>query len=190
MPHEKAEQIQPPDIWAKSPVMSKLMDQAIPIYDDQVVGAARVHWQEPARVWHLVEGDDCLVLEEHDKEEWNDKPYVGVEHLYEPPHGSEERPIRIEATGNPGDNQVLLCFGNCAPHIPHSSYYMIMKGYQASKGPMCQQFFYVHNRPWLIMHPDWTDEPASDDGPAYTFAEIESEFDRDFHEFGVFLNGE
>ena len=38
------------------------------------------------------------------------------------------------------------------------------------------------------MHPDWTDEPAADEGPAYTFAEIENEFDRDFHEFGVYLN--
>ena len=35
-----------------------------------------------------------------------------------------------------------------------------------------------------------TDEPAADEGPAYTFAEIEGEFDRDFHEFAVYLNCE
>jgi hypothetical protein len=169
---------------------SNFLDQKIPLYDDVVVGTPRVRWQEPARSWHLFSVDETLVLEEHDKEEWNEKPYVGVNHLYEPPVGCEERPIRVEAAGNPGDNQVMSCFGNCAPHIPQSTYLLLMKGYQKNKCPMCQQWFYIHNRPWLVMNPDWTDEPAADEGPAYTFAEVEAEFDRDFHEFSIYLNVE
>ena len=188
-PHNRGDTVGLPTEWKKG-AMSKLLDQSIPIYDDTVTGAARVHWQEPAKVWQMYEADDTLMLEEHDKEEWNDKPYIAVNHLYEPPMGCEERPIRIEATGNPGDNQILVCFGNCAPHVPQSVYYMMMKGYSKNKCAMCQQWFYVHNRPWLVMHPDWTDEPAADEGPAYTFAEVEAEFDRDFHEFAVYLNAE
>lgn len=189
-PHELGELQQPPDSWRKSPIMGKLLDQSIPVYDDVVTGTGRLYWQEPAKFWHLFEADDTLMLEEHDREEWNERPYIAVNHLYEPPIGSEERPIRIEATGNPGDQQMVLCFGNCAPHVPQSNYYMMMKGYSKTKCPMCQQWFYIHNRPWLVMHPDWTDEPAADEGPAYTFTEIEAEFDRDFHEFGVYLNAE
>lgn len=179
-----------PEGALKNPLLSKILDQNAPMYDDVVVGAGRVHWQEPAKVWWNVEADDTLVMQDHDKEEWNDKPYVGVNHLYEPPLGSEERPIRIEAMGNPGDVVPVACFGSCAPHIPVSTYFMMMRGYQSTKCPMCQQWYYIHNRPWLIMHPDWTDEPAADEGPAFTFAEIESEFDRDFHEFAVYLNAE
>jgi len=190
MPHDKDELVPPPESWRKNPIMGKLLDQSIVAYDDIVTGAGRLFWQEPAKTWQLFEHDDVLVLEEHDREEWNEKPYVGVAHLYEPPVGSEDRPIRVEVQGNPGDNQVLLCFGSCAPHVPQSTYYMPYKGYTKNKCPMCQQWFYVHNRPWLTMHPDWTDEPASDEGPAYTFAEVEGEFDRDFHEFAIFLTAE
>ena len=188
MPHDINELSGPN--FTKSPLMTKLMDQSLPVYDDVLTGVARVHWQEPAKVWNMFEADDTLVMQEHDREEWNDKPYIGVSHLYEPPLGSEERPIRVEAVGNPGDHQVVMCFGNCAPHVPQSTYYMYMRGYRNNKCPMCQQWFYIHNRPWLVMHPDWTDEPAADEGPAYTFAEIEAEFDRDFHEFSVYLNAE
>jgi len=190
MPHEKDDLIAPPENWRKNPLISKLLDQSTPAYDDMVTGGGRLHWQEPAKTWHLFEADDCLLLEEHDMEEWNEKPYVAVNHLYEPPVGIEERPIRLEAGGNPGDNQVIYCAGNCAPQVPHSNFYMNMKGYVKNKCPMCQTWIYVHNRPWLIMHPDWTDEPAADEGPAYTFFEIEAEFDRDFHEFAVFLCAE
>eukprot|EP00744_Colponema_vietnamica_P004668 GILI01006930.1.p1 GENE.GILI01006930.1~~GILI01006930.1.p1 ORF type:complete len:234 (-),score=54.24 GILI01006930.1:155-823(-) len=189
-PEELGSLVEPPQGWSHGPVLGRLMDQNVPLYDDTVTGIARWHWQEPARVWNMFEADDTLVLQEHDREEWNEKPYVGVSHLYEPPLGSEERPMRIETQGNPGDHQVLMCFGNCAPHVPQSTFYMMMKGYAKNKCPMCQQWFYIHNRPWLVMHPDWTDEPAADEGPAYTFAEIESEFDRDFHEFSVYLNAE
>lgn len=170
-----------------NPIVRKLADTKIPMYDDTAVGFERVLWQEPARQWSFFNVDDTLVLEEHDREEWNEKPYVTVNHLYEPPTGCEERPMRIDANGNPGDAQIVHCFGNCAPHIPQTNYVMLMRGYRKNKCPMCQQYFYVHNRPWLVMHPDWTDEPAADEGPAYTFAEVESEFDRDFHEFCVYL---
>jgi hypothetical protein len=180
----------PPDAWMKSPVLGKLIDQSFPVYDDVITGQSRLYWQEPAKCWHRIEGDDVLLMEEHDKEEWNDRPYVGVNHLYEPPLGSEMRPQRVEGTGNPGDYVVVNCIGNCAPHVQASPYYMQFKGYRVNKCPMCQQHFYLHNRPWLVMHPDWTDEPAADEGPAYTFAEIEAEFDRDFHEFAIFINGE
>eukprot|EP01084_Bolivina_argentea_P047890 88288_1 len=174
---------------AKNPLLNKLLDQNNPMYD-VVVGAGRVYWQEPARVWWNTEADDTLIMQEHDKEEWNDKPYVGVSHLYEPPLGTEERPCRLEVLGNPGDATAVACFGSCAPHVPMGTYFMMMRGYQTTKCPMCQQWYYIHNRPWLVMHPDWTDEPAADEGPAFTFAEIESEFDRDFHEFAVYLNAE
>ena len=190
MPHERGLDKGWPDHWVKNPVLGKILDQAGPMYDDIVVGAGRVHWQEPARIWHNFEAEDTVIMQEHDKEEWNDKPYLAVNHLYEPPLGSEDRPIRIEANGNPGDSTITVCFGNCAPHVPQSTYYMTMKGYSKTKCPMCQQWYYIHNRPWLVMHPDWTDEPAADEGPAYTFAEIECEFDRDFHEFAVYLNAE
>jgi hypothetical protein len=190
MPHNMEIMEDFPEGWKKSPILSKLLDQSNATYDDVISGGARVAFQEPARYWQLFHADDALVLEEHDREEWNDKPYIGVNHLYEPPLGTEERPLRIEANGNPGDQQIVMCFGNCAPHVPQSTYHMLFKGYSKNKCPMCQQWFYVHNRPWLIMHPDWTDEPAADEGPAFTFAEIEAEFDRDFHEFGVYLNAE
>jgi len=179
-----------PDSWRKNPLLGKLLDQSLPAYDDLVTGAARLHWQEPAKVWTMLEADDVLVLEEHDREEWNDTPYIGVAHLYEPPVGTEERPIRIETGGSPGDNSIVSCMGNCAPHIPQSTFYTSLKGYSKNKCVMCQQWYYIHNRPWLVMHPDWTDEPAADEGPAFTFAEMESEFDRDFHEFALYLNGE
>lgn len=174
----------------KNPLLKRMMDSSTVMYDDSVTGTERARYQDPARTWHAHCIDDTLMLEEHDKEEWNDKPYAGIQHLYEPPVGCEDRPIRLEATGNPGDSQVVQCYGNCAPHVTMSPYLMLMKGYATSKCPLCQQFYYVHNRPWLIMHPDWTDEPASDEGPAYTFAEIEAEFDRDFHEFAIYLNAE
>ena len=191
MPHQAADDatLQYPKGWL-GPLLNKVLDQRAPMYDDQVVGTPRVRWQEPAKSWHMFAVEETLVLEEHDKEEWNDKPYIGVDHLYSPPPGCEERPIRLETAGNPGDNQVITCFGNCAPHVPQGQYVMMMKGYQKNKCPMCQQWFYIHNRPWLVMHPDWTDEPAADEGPAYTFAEIEAEFDRDFHEFSIYLNVE
>ena len=130
------------------------------------------------------------MLVEHDKEEYNERPYLTVNHLYEPPIGSEDRPLRLEGTGNPGDAQVALCQGDCAPHVPDGAYGLMFKGYAKNICPMCHQHFYVHNRPWLVMHPDWTDDPAADEGPAYTFAEIEAEFDRDFHEFSVYLGME
>lgn len=190
MPHDVAETHYNFDAYKRNKFVTKMLDQQIPLYDDTVTGFARVLWQEPARQWSKFNIDDTLILEEHDKEEWNQKPYVGVGHLYEPPSGSEDRPIRIEANGNPGDQQIVMCLGNCAPHIPQSNYIMLFKGYQKNKCPMCQQWFYIHNRPWLVMHPDWTDEPAADEGPAYSFAEIEAEFDRDFHEFALYLNME
>lgn len=171
-----------------SPVLKYLFTQPCPIWEDTTTGTDRVFFQEPCRHWHIYSGDDTLVLEEHDREEWNEKPYVTINHLYEPPVGSFERPVRFEASGNPGDKQIVQCEGDCAPHVPQSHYAMLMKGYFKNKCPMCQQHFYLHNRPWLVIHPDWTDEPAADEGPAFTFAEIESEFDRDFHEFGVYLN--
>jgi hypothetical protein len=189
-PHNLRNEGAPPAAWTKHPIMGKMVDQAMPMYDDVLVGAARLMWQEPAKQWHHYEADEVFMLEEHDKEEWNDKPYVGVDHLYDPPLGSEIRPMRVEGTGNPGDIILLACQGQCAPHVPTGNYNIMLRGYQTSQCPMCQQYFYMHNRPWLVMHPDWTDEPAADEGPAYTFAEIESEFDRDFHEFGLYLNAE
>jgi hypothetical protein len=188
MPHELAHNTHDLSVFKNNPIMGKMLDQYNALYDDQVTGSARALFQDPARAWYAFDYASTVIMEEHDREEWNDKPYVTVNHLYEPPSGSEERPIRVEAYGNPGDNQLVACFGDCAPHVPQSMYVMIMKGYAKNKCPMCQQWYYIHNRPWLIMHPDWTDEPAADEGPAYTFAEIESEFDRDFHEFGVYLN--
>jgi hypothetical protein len=190
MPHDLTKDTNDWGYYKNNAIMSKLLDQQGALYDDQITGTARVHYQEPARAWHLFNSDDTLVLEEHDKEEWNEKPYVSINHLYEPPVGCEERPVRIEGGSNPGDMTLVACMGSCAPHIPQTLYAMLMKGYATQKCPMCSQYFYVHNRPWLIMHPDWTDEPAADEGPAYTFAEIESEFDRDFHEFSVYLNCE
>lgn len=190
MPHDITESHYNFEAYHRNPFIQKMFDQSIPMYDDTVTGFSRVLWQEPARQWNLFNIDDTLILQEHDKEEFNNKPYVGVAHLYEPPAGCEDRPLRLEANGNPGDQQVVMCLGNCAPHIPQSNYVMMMKGYAKNKCPMCQQWFYIHNRPWLMMHPDWTDEPAADEGPAYTFAEIESEFDRDFHEFALYLNME
>jgi hypothetical protein len=190
MPHYMATQQGDLSKFYKNPLLKRMMDSSTVLYDDQVTGTERARYQDPARAWHYFAADDALAMEEHDKEEWNDKPYVTVNHLYEPPVGSEERPVRVECVGNPGDYNILQCFGNCAPHITVSPYLLMMKGYATNKCPMCQQFYYVHNRPWLVMHPDWTDEPASDEGPAYTFAEIESEFDRDFHEFSIYLNAE
>jgi hypothetical protein len=188
MPHDLSTSTHDWSHFTKSPALSRLLDQGNVMYDDTCTGTERVRYQEPAKSWFQFASDDTLIMEEHDKEEWNEKPYVTVNHLYEPPVGSEERPIRVEANGNPGDQQLVGCFGNCAPHIPQSNYVMMMKGYFKNKCPMCQQFYYIHNRPWIVMHPDWTDEPAADEGPAYTFAEIEAEFDRDFHEFSVYLN--
>lgn len=176
--------------YGQNPIMGKLLDQPLPLYDELVTGQARLYYQEPAKFWTRLEGDDVLLMEDHDREEWNERPYIGVCHLYEPPLGTEDRPQRIEAGGNPGDSIIVNCIGNCAPHVQQSPYYMLFKGYSKNKCPMCQQWFYLHNRPWLVMHPDWTDEPAADEGPAYTFAEIEAEFDRDFHEFAIYLNGE
>lgn len=190
MPHAVSSATNDLSVYKNNPVIGKILDQYSVLYDDQVTGAGRALYQDPARAWHSFSNTDTLMLEEHDREEWNDKPYVTVNHLYEPPVGCEERPVRVEGQGNPGDIQMVACMGNCAPHVPSTMYAMLFKGYFKNKCPMCQQFFYVHNRPWLIMHPDWTDEPAADEGPAYTFAEVESEFDRDFHEFGVYLNQE
>eukprot|EP00760_Papus_ankaliazontas_P016949 PhM_4_TR1695/c0_g1_i1/m.19039 len=187
--HVTAAQQTPPAEWKKG-IMGKFLDQSLPLYDDVVRGSARVEWQEPCRTWHMWAYDETLVLEEHDKEEWNERPHIGVNHLYEPPVGSESRPMRVEGNGNPGDKVVTLCIGNCAPHVPDGTYLMPMRGYQVNQCPMCMQHFYVHNRPWLVMHPDWTDDPAADEGPAYTFEEVEGEFDRDFHEFALYLNAE
>ena len=188
MPHHLAHNQHDLSVFKNNPIMGKMLDQYNVMYDDQVTGTARALYQDPARAWYAFDYGSTVIMEEHDRMEWNDKPYVTVNHLYEPPVGCEERPIRVEAYSNPGDNQLVACFGDCAPHVAQSMYVMMMKGYRKNKCPMCQQWFYIHNRPWLIMHPDWTDEPAADEGPAYTFAEIEGEFDRDFHEFGVYLN--
>ena len=165
-------------------------DTNVSLYDDYVNGVARVRWQEPAKTFHAFAVNDALMMEEHDKEEWNELPYTGVQHLYEPPVGCKDRPIRIEAAGNPGDHHIILCIGNCAPHIPWNPQYIQFKSYKNVECQMCHQWFYIHNRPWLVVHPDWTDEPADDEGPAFTFAEVEAEFDRDFHEFSVYLNYE
>ena len=166
----------------------KMMDG--PLYDDTTKTLERLRWQEPARSWHLFSAEETLMLEEHDKEEWNDKPYVTVNHLYEQPMGCEDRPMRFEGCGNPGDKLIMWCRGNCTAHVPQGSWFMHVRGYNKHRCILCDQYFYVHNRPWLVMHPDWTDDPAEDDGPAFTFAEVEAEFDRDFHEFGLFLNVE
>jgi len=192
MPHQQAKSTLSLDKSGlyKSPLLKRMLDSSTVLYDDQVTGTERVRYQDPARSWHFFAVDDTLLLEEHDKEEWNEKPYYGVQHLYEPPVGCEERPVRLEGDGNPGDYMLANCYGNCAPHVTMTPYLMMMKGYQKNKCPLCNQFYYVHNRPWLVMHPDWTDEPASDEGPAFTFAEIEAEFDRDFHEFSIYLNAE
>lgn len=168
----------------------KFFDTNVSLYDDAVSGISRVRWQEPARNYHMFSNHEAVMMEEHDKEEWNEKPYVGVSHLYEPPIGCKERPIRIDGTGNPGDFHTVMCLGNCAPHVPFNPTYRMVKSYAESDCPMCSQWFYVHNRPWLVVHPDWTDEPADDEGPAFTFAEVEAEFDRDFHEFSIYLNYE
>ena len=168
----------------------KFFDTNVSLYDDAVSGLNRVRWQEPARSYHLFANQESVVMEEHDKEEWNEKPYINVSHLYEPPHGCKERPIRIDGTGNPGDDHTVMCMGNCAPHVPYNPMYVMVKSYRNHECALCHQWFYIHNRPWLVVHPDWTDEPADDEGPAFTFAEVEAEFDRDFHEFSIYLNYE
>ncbi|KNH05523.1 hypothetical protein XU18_3494 [Perkinsela sp. CCAP 1560/4] len=176
--------------YKKDSLFSKLLDTGIPMKEELIRGRARWEWQEPAKFHYNTVSDETIALEEHDMEEFNEQPYITVNHLYEPPLGSQDNPIRLEAQGLPGDNVSVKCMGNCAPHVPQGAYDISMKGYKNNQCPMCRQFFYVHNRPLLVMNPDWTEDPASDDGPAFKFAEIESEFDRDFHEFSMYLSTE
>uniref|UniRef100_A0A7S4NLZ5 Uncharacterized protein n=1 Tax=Paramoeba aestuarina TaxID=180227 RepID=A0A7S4NLZ5_9EUKA len=171
-------------------LMSKLLDTAIARDDEAVRGRHRYEYQEPARYHYDKVTDECIALEEHDMEEFNEQPYITVNHLYEPPVGSAENPIRLEASGLPGDCVNVKCMGNCAPHVPAAVYHLKMKGYTMNQCMMCKQIFYIHNRPILVMNPDWTEDPANDDGPAFKFAEIETEFDRDFHEFTMYLGQE
>lgn len=44
-PHSLNELQPPPQGTMKNPVLSKLLDQTIPAYDDFVTGASRLYWQ-------------------------------------------------------------------------------------------------------------------------------------------------
>ena len=169
-------------------ITSKLFDTGMPLMHEHVRGATRWAWQEPAKYHYNVVADDCVALEEHDMEEFNEQPYCTVNHLYEPPQGSEDNPLRIEIGGMPGDIGMLRCMGNCAPHVPQATWIIPVKGYSKNQCPMCHQWMYIHNRSQLLIHPDWTEDPASDEGPQFKFSEVESEFDRCFHDFAFYLN--
>ena len=171
-------------------ILSKLFDSDLPLWHETLRGQGRYQWQEPTRHHYKNVTDECVALEEHDMEEFNEQPYYTVNHLYEPPQGSEDNPLRIEIGGMPGDAGVVRCMGNCAPHVPQANWAIAVKGYAKSQCPACHQWWYIHNRPTLIMHPDWTEDPASDEGPQFKFSEVESEFDRCFHEFVFYLNAE
>ena len=173
--------------YKNTPGLNRLKDTISGMNEETSTAMMRAQYHEPVKYWHKMGQDEMLLMTEHDREEFNNKPYVTVNHLYEPPTGSEARPVRLERLGVPGDNVTVSSLGQDAAHVPNSQYHQMMKGYAKNKCPLSDQWFYVHNRPNLMMHPDWTDDPAADEGPAYTFAEVEAEFDRDFHEYRFYL---
>jgi hypothetical protein len=188
MPHRASEgNVAFDSAYKNTPGLNRLKDTISSMNEESAMSLLRSQYHEPVKYWHKMCQDEMLLMSEHDREEFNNKPYVTVNHLYEPPTGSEARPVRVEAGGVPGDNFLISCLGNCAPHVPNTTFHFTMKGYTKNQCPFCEQYFYVHNRPQLMMHPDWTDDPAADEGPAYTFAEVETEFDRDFHEYRVYM---
>eukprot|EP01060_Flectonema_neradi_P029393 TRINITY_DN405_c0_g1_i2.p1 TRINITY_DN405_c0_g1~~TRINITY_DN405_c0_g1_i2.p1 ORF type:complete len:127 (+),score=21.58 TRINITY_DN405_c0_g1_i2:44-424(+) len=63
----------------------------------------RVEVERPAEAWRWDQKGNVWLPNEHEQEEFNHLPYIGVGHLYEELAGSEKNPITLTFSGSEDD---------------------------------------------------------------------------------------
>jgi len=74
-------------------------------------GAMRVELDQPAV--RNKQQQQLFSLTDHEKEQYADEPYVGVDHLYEAHEGSKDKPVIVEMIGVHGNDLITGCLGGC-----------------------------------------------------------------------------
>eukprot|EP00999_Lentomonas_sp_LEN2_P000543 NODE_1543_length_819_cov_127.763006_g1495_i0.p1 GENE.NODE_1543_length_819_cov_127.763006_g1495_i0~~NODE_1543_length_819_cov_127.763006_g1495_i0.p1 ORF type:complete len:227 (+),score=42.96 NODE_1543_length_819_cov_127.763006_g1495_i0:62-742(+) len=70
------------------------------------------------RRWIYRQYDNTTMMMRYELEEEYARPYVGVDHIYEPHFGSLQRPMNISWVGWPNKMLILQCDGECNLHVP------------------------------------------------------------------------
>eukprot|EP00992_Anisonema_acinus_P015006 TRINITY_DN9565_c0_g1_i1.p1 TRINITY_DN9565_c0_g1~~TRINITY_DN9565_c0_g1_i1.p1 ORF type:complete len:142 (-),score=12.27 TRINITY_DN9565_c0_g1_i1:84-509(-) len=78
-------------------------------------GQLRRELDQPATTYQWSE--KLYGLTHHEREEFDNAPYIGVNHLYEAYQGSKEKPVLVEQPGPWGWDCVVGCLGGCHPDV-------------------------------------------------------------------------
>jgi len=123
----------------------------------------RLETERPAEAWRWDTHGAVWLPNEHEQEEYNSLPYVGVGHLYEELAGTKSNPIILYFSGAEDDEHYFACSGDCSPNMGKCARYFRIWGNQTMLCPDCGQHFFAKCVEDVILDPDcprnWPDHP-------------------------------